>query len=53
MTPQENHQDGEENEAQNHEIPHAENEPSIPAKAQPHKFSPPIHGNKFSGANNF
>lgn len=37
----------------NHEVPHNENEPSIPVKPQPHRFTPPIHGNKFSGWNNF
>lgn len=42
-----------ENEVHNHEVPHVENEPSVPVKPQPHRFTPPIHGNKFGGGNNF
>ncbi len=37
----------------NHEVEHLENEPSIPVIPKPHRFTPPIHGNKFGGANNF
>ncbi len=42
-----------ESEVQNHEVPHSENEPSVPVKPQPHRFTPPIHGNKFGGTQNF
>lgn len=44
---------GEEPEVHNHEVPHPENEPSIPVKPQPHRFTPPIHANKFGRGNNF
>ena len=42
-----------ETEGKNHEIPHSENEPSIPVKPQAHRFTPPIHWNKFGGRQNF
>lgn len=43
----------EENEAENQEALHVENEPSVPVKPQPHRFTPPIHGNRFGNTQNF
>ena len=43
----------EEMNSENHEVPHAEAEVSIPVKPKPHKFTPPIHGNRFGGTQNF
>lgn len=42
-----------ETEVLNHEVPHLENEPSVPVKPQPHRFTPPIHGNRFGNTQNF